>query len=134
MANFSVVPKKGIFDNGKVAEKDSFGARARKQAGYAILSAHYGFEAIFCNPASGNEKGLVEGLVGYICQNVCVPIPRMGTLEQLNAMLLKNVVITLPTRSKAKRQMWELCSLRKDFFYILSQSIPLILANGLWDG
>lgn len=81
-------PRRVIFDNGRVAVKDGFGAHARKQAGYTALAAHYGFEAIFCNPASGNEKGLVEGLVGYIRRNVCVPIPKAETLEQLNEMLL----------------------------------------------
>ncbi len=55
---YSGAPKRVIFDNGKVAVKDGFGANARKQAGYDALSAHYGFEAVFCNPASGNEKGL----------------------------------------------------------------------------
>ncbi len=85
---FGGVPRRVIFDNGRVAVKDGFGAHARKQAGYTALAAHYGFEAIFCNPASGNEKGLVEGLVGYIRRNVCVPIPKAETLEQLNEMLL----------------------------------------------
>ena len=33
------------------------------QDDYKQLSAHYGFEPVFCNPASGNEKGLVENLV-----------------------------------------------------------------------
>ena len=84
---FGGVPKRVIFDNGKVAVKDGFGANARKQAGYTALSAHYGFEAVFCNPASGNEKGLVEGLVGYIRRNVCVPVPRADSMEELNAAL-----------------------------------------------
>lgn len=85
--HFGGVPKRVIFDNGKVAVKDGFGAHAKKQAGYTALSAHYGFEAVFCNPASGNEKGLVEGLVGYIRRNVCVPVPRVKSLEELNNML-----------------------------------------------
>lgn len=84
---FGGVPRRVIFDNGKVAVKDGFGAHARKQAGYAALAAHYGFEAVFCNPASGNEKGLVEGLVGYIRRNVCVPVPKANTMEELNQML-----------------------------------------------
>ena len=84
---FGGVPRKVIFDNGKVAVKDGFGAHARKQAGYAAPAAHYGFEAVFCNPASGNEKALVEGLVGYIRRNVCVPVPRAETMEELNRML-----------------------------------------------
>lgn len=84
---FGAVPKRVIFDNGKVAVKDGFGAHARKQAGYSALAAHYGFEAVFCNPASGNEKGLVEGLVGFIRRNVCVPIPKIETMQELNRML-----------------------------------------------
>ena len=86
---FGGVPRRVIFDNARVAVKDGFGAHAKKQASYTALAAHYGFEAIFCNPASGNEKGLVEGLVGYIRRNVCVPIPKAETLEQLNEMLLE---------------------------------------------
>ena len=62
---------------------------AHKQDGYSALSAHYGFEAVFCNPASGNEKGLVEDLVGYIRRNACVPIPKAETMDELNRMLLK---------------------------------------------
>ncbi len=83
---FGGVPKRVIFDNGKVAVKDGFGAHARKQAGYAALAAHYGFEAIFCNPASGNEKGLVEGLVGYSRRNTCVPVPKVESMEELNTL------------------------------------------------
>lgn len=51
------VPSRVIFDNGKVAVKDGFGAHAKKQEGYTALSAHYGFDAVFCNPAEGHEKG-----------------------------------------------------------------------------
>ena len=43
-------------------------------------------KAAFCNPASGNEKGLVEGLVGYSRRNTCVPVPRVDTMEELNRM------------------------------------------------
>lgn len=81
------VPEKVIFDNGKVAVKDGFGAHARKQAGYTALSAHYGFDALFCNPAEGHEKGLVEGLVGWARRNILIPVPRVSDFSELNAML-----------------------------------------------
>lgn len=87
MEYFGGVPRHVIFDNAKVAVKDGFGAHAKKQAGYSALSAHYGFDAVFCNPASGNEKGLVEGLVGYIRRNTCVPIPRINSMDELNMLL-----------------------------------------------
>ena len=80
-------PQKVIFDNGKVAVKDGFGSHARKQAGYTALSAHYAFDAVFCNPAEGHEKGLVEGLVGWSRRNILVPIPHIKTMEELNTSL-----------------------------------------------
>ena len=78
-----------IFDNGRVAVKDGFGAHAQKQAGYTALSAHYGFNALFCNPAEGHEKGLVEGLVGWARRNICVPVPRVTDIQTLNELLLE---------------------------------------------
>lgn len=96
------VPRRVIFDNGKVAVKDGFGAHARKQAGYAALAAHYGFEAVFCNPATGNEKGLVEGLVGYIRRNVCVPVPKVKSLKELNRMLQEKCLNYLSHQIRGK--------------------------------
>ena len=86
------VPRRVIFDNARVAVKSGFGAHAAAQDDYNQLSAHYGFEPVFCNPASGNEKGLVENLVGYIRRNVCVPLPKVKNLEELNGKLLEKCV------------------------------------------
>ncbi len=83
------VPTKVIFDNGKVAVKDGFGAHAKKQSGYTELSAHYAFDALFCNPAEGHEKGLVEGLVGWARRNILVPIPHISSISELNELLLE---------------------------------------------
>lgn len=84
------VPRQVIFDNARVAVKSGFGAHAVAQDDYAQLAAHYGFDVVFCNPASGNEKGLVENLVGYIRRNVCVPLPRVNSLNELNARLMEH--------------------------------------------
>lgn len=84
------VPAKVIFDNGRVAVKEGFGIHAKKQSGYTALSAHYAFDAVFCNPAQGHEKGLVEGLVGWARRNICVPVPHVSSLEELNTRLLEN--------------------------------------------
>lgn len=83
------VPKRVIFDNGKVAVKSGHGRKAILQDGYDALRAHYGFEAVFCNPAEGHEKGLVEGLVGWARRNICVPVPRIESIRELNDELLK---------------------------------------------
>lgn len=83
------VPSKVIFDNGKVAVKDGFGKHAKAQSGYTALSAHYSFEALFCNPAEGHEKGLVEGLVGWARRNILVPVPKVKDISELNVLLAK---------------------------------------------
>ena len=89
---FGGTPHTMIFDNARLAVKSGFGAHAAVQDNYSQLAAHYGFQPVFCNPASGNEKGLVENLVGYIRRNVCVPIPQVDSLEELNAKLLAKCV------------------------------------------
>ncbi len=82
------VPARIIFDNAKVAVKAGYGKKAEKQDRYSKLCAHYGFDADFCNPASGHEKGLVEGLVGWSRRNILVPVPHVDDLEGLNTLLI----------------------------------------------
>lgn len=84
---FNGVPKKVIFDNAKVAVKEGFGVHAKPQDRYKTLAAHYAFTTEFCNVASGHEKGLVEGLVGWVRRNHLVPLPRVSNLDELNGFL-----------------------------------------------
>ena len=48
---------------------------------------HYRFQAEFCNPASGNEKGNVENKVGYSRRNAFVPVPTITSFEAFNEQL-----------------------------------------------
>jgi len=84
---FGGAPAKVIFDNAKVAVKEGFGVFAKVQDRYKAFAAHHAFKTEFCNIAAGHEKGLVEGLVGYIRRNVLVPVPRLETIDQLNSAL-----------------------------------------------
>lgn len=87
--HFGGVPRRLIFDNAKVAVKEGFGLHAKATDGYAAFAAHYAFQTEFCNIASGNEKGLVENLVGYARRNFMVPVPRVRDINELNHQLLK---------------------------------------------
>lgn len=89
---FGGVPRRSIFDNAKVAVKEGFGIYAKPQAKYLSFGAHYAFSLDFCNPASGNEKSLVENLVGYSRRNFLVPVPRVADIEELNRQLWKACV------------------------------------------
>lgn len=84
---FSGIPRRLIFDNAKVAVKEGFGIYAKPQNRYLSFSAHYAFDLDFCNPGKGNEKGLVENLVGYARRNFFVPVPRVSSLDELNQKL-----------------------------------------------
>jgi len=88
--HFKGVLRRLIFDNAKVAVKEGFGLHAKATDGYKSFAAHYAFMTDFCNIASGNEKGLVENLVGYSRRNFMVPVPRVACLEELNSKLLKD--------------------------------------------
>ena len=50
---------------------------------------HFGFEAIFCNPGKGNEKGNVENKVGYLRRNLLVPEPQFESLDRYNIDVLE---------------------------------------------
>jgi transposase len=50
--------------------------------------SHWGFDSQYCNPASGNEKGGVEGELGWFRRNSLVPVPEAINLQALNEQLL----------------------------------------------
>lgn len=64
------------------------GYQREETARFVAFRSHWGYEAQFCNAAKGNEKGGVEGDVGYARRNYLVPIPQVRDLVELNAHLL----------------------------------------------
>jgi transposase len=53
---------------------------------FSELQSHYLFADRFGRPGKGNDKGKVEGLVGYIRRNFLVPVPRAASFAALNEM------------------------------------------------
>lgn len=79
---------KVFYDNDSVLVKEVLG-RERAQTDFALyLQEHFGFEAVFCNPAAGWEKGAVENAVGYMRRNYLPGIKSFESFEELNAYLL----------------------------------------------
>ena len=64
------------------------GFRREETARFVAFRSHWQFEASFCTPGEGHEKGGVEGEVGYVRRNHFVPVLAARDLEALNAMLL----------------------------------------------
>ena len=85
---FGGVPRGIVYDNTKLAVAKILGdgTRQRTQA-FSELQSHYLFDARFGRPGKGNDKGKVEGLVGYARRNFFVPIPRCPSWDVLNADL-----------------------------------------------
>ena len=77
-----------IYDNLTTAVRKVLQGRNRiEQESFTKFRAYHSFEARFTNPAAGNEKGGVEGLVGFCRRNYLVPIPRVKSFEELNRRL-----------------------------------------------
>jgi transposase len=88
-AYFGGVPRTILYDNTKIAVARILGDGARiKTRAFSELQSHYLFAEKFGRPGKGNDKGKVEGLVGYARRNFMVPVPRFATWEEFNAHLL----------------------------------------------
>ena len=83
---FGGVPRRIVYDHTKlaVARMLGDGTRQRTQV-FCELQSHYVFADRFGRPGKGNDKGKVEGLVGYVRRNFFVPIPRFASWDALNA-------------------------------------------------
>jgi transposase len=78
------------YDNLASAVKKILRGRQRVETDRLIaFRSHWGFQTDFCNPARGNEKGGVEGELGYFRRNYLVPVPECGDLSELNGRLLE---------------------------------------------
>ena len=51
--------------------------------------SHWGYQSAYCNPAKGNEKGGVEGELGWFRRNYLTPVPEAENLEALNEQLME---------------------------------------------
>lgn len=69
------VPIRIRFDNMSTAVAQVLEGRERiLTEGFSRFKLHYRFQADFCNPAAGNEKGNVENKVGYTRRNLFVKL------------------------------------------------------------
>ena len=87
-AFFGGVPRSILYDNTKLAVARILGDGKRQRTRvFTELQSHYLFEDRFGRPGKGNDKGKVEGLVGFIRRNFLVPVPRAESFAALNDAL-----------------------------------------------
>ncbi len=91
------------YDNMKSLVKKILRGYQREETDRMIaFRSHWGFQSQYCNPASGNEKGGVEGELGQYRRNVLVPVPEASDMEELNAQLLAACVDNRSRRISGK--------------------------------
>ena len=84
------IPRRGIYDNMKTAvDKVNKGKGRIVNARFAVMCAHYLFDADFCNVASGWEKGVVEKNVQDSRRRIWLDAQkhRFGSFTELNVWL-----------------------------------------------
>lgn len=87
-AFFGGVPQSILYDNTKLAVAKILGDGTRKRSAmFAALQSHYLFDDRFGRPGRGNDKGAVEGMVGFSRRTFMVPIPEAVDIGELNTML-----------------------------------------------
>ena len=84
------IPRRGIYDNMKTAvDRVNKGKGRVVNARFAVMCAHYLFDADFCNVASGWEKGVVEKNVQDSRRRIWLDAQsrQFGSFAELNAWL-----------------------------------------------
>lgn len=77
------------YDNLRSAVKQIMRGKRREQTTrFLAFRSHYLFDAEFCTPAHGNEKGGVEQEVGRFRRRWWTPVPQHANLDALNQHLL----------------------------------------------
>src|ERR1700691_2445314 len=100
-AYFAGVPRTLLYDNTRIAVKEIAGDGERKPTeSFSGLQSHYLFAAKFGRPGKGNDKGNVEGLVGYARRNFLVPVPHVVSWEEMNRHLREQCV------KRRERKLW----------------------------
>jgi transposase len=92
-AFFGGIPRSILYDNTRLAVAQILGDGKRTRSRmFSTLQSHYLFEDKFGRPGKGNDKGKVEGLVGYVRRHLMVPMPVADSFDAMNARFLEQCV------------------------------------------
>ena len=92
-------PQSILYDNTRLAVARILGdGRRQRTRAFTELQSHYLFDDRFGRPGKGNDKGKVEGLVGYARRNFLAPIPSFESFDALNAYLERRCLERMDAR------------------------------------
>ena len=99
------VPRSIVYDNTTLAVAKILGdGRRQRTRVFSELVSHYLFKDRFGRPGKGNDKGKVEGLVGYARRNFLVPVPSFQSFDALNAYLEERCLERLGRRLRGHEE------------------------------
>ena len=121
-AHWSGVPARVRYDNLKSAVvKVLLGRDRLENQRFVALRSHYGFDSFYCLPGidGSHEKGGVEGEVGRFRRRHLVPVPRVGSLAELNELIAegdraddgRRIARRAQTVGEAAERSWPGCGL-----------------------
>lgn len=85
---FGGLPRVAIFDNAKTAVQRILKGREREEnATFRAFRGALALQVEYAAPRSGNQKGGVEGYVGFVEDNFFRPMPAYESVETLNLAL-----------------------------------------------
>jgi transposase len=100
---FGGVPTRISYDNSRIAVAKFVGRRGDTPTQeFLRLESHFLFAHHFCLVRRANEKGHVEGLVGFARRNFMVPIPQIDDLEEFNEQLAESCRADLERRLRGQ--------------------------------
>jgi transposase len=119
------IPQRIRYDNMKVAVQKILRGRNRKeQSLWVSFRSHFLFDADYCNPGKGQEKGSIENLVGYVRRNYLVPMPEVKNFAELNTYLLECCEKDARRRKRSGNTVHELWLDEKEQLRSLPEKIP----------
>ena len=87
-AFFGAVPQSVLYDNDRCLVAKIMPDKTRKRTRrFSAMLSHYLIDDRYGRPGKGNDKGKVEGLVGYARRNFMVPMPRFASWNAFNDYL-----------------------------------------------
>ena len=121
--HFGGAPQRLAYDNLRAAvAKILVGSERELTVRFSALSSHYLFEACFCRPRTGHDKGGVEARGKGIRWEHLVPIPAGHDLDGINRVLLERLDGETRERRDAQgRSVYERFEMERAHLLLLPQ-------------
>ena len=125
-AHFGAVPQRIAYDNLRLAvRKILVGSERELTTRFTALASHYLFEACFCRPREGHDKGGVEARGKGIRWQHLVPIPTGPDLREISGALLARLDARMRDRRDQRDRDADGCTIGELFAVERSRMLPL---------